>query len=58
LERLTGIEAILLLVTPRLETVEARLAAVEAQMHPNGGSSLRDAVDRLAPSTEDRERVT
>lgn len=50
LERLTGIEAglaTLAPVMPRLESLETRLGAVEAQLHPNGGSTLRDAVDRL-----------
>lgn len=28
--------------------VMTRLAAIEAQLHPNGGASLRDAVDDLA----------
>jgi hypothetical protein len=28
--------------------VEARLAALEAQMYPNGGHTLRDAIDRAA----------
>lgn len=50
LERLTGIEsglATLAPVTARLDALERRFEAVEAQMHPNGGSTLRDAVDRL-----------
>ena len=29
------------------EEFERRLAALEAQMRPNGGGSLRDAVDRI-----------
>jgi len=32
----------------RLASIEARVAKVEQQMEPNGGLSLRDAVDRLA----------
>lgn|SRR5215831_469226 len=43
----------------RLESIEgkqadvvARLAAVEAQLAPNGGGSLRDAVDRVVEQTQ------
>jgi hypothetical protein len=50
LDRLTSIEAYLRPLPLRLDGLEARLAAVEAQLHPNGGSSLRDAVDRLTPA--------
>lgn len=50
LERMAGIEAALAPVLTRLDSMENRLAAVEAQMHPNGGSTLRDAVDRLQPA--------
>lgn len=47
LERLTGIESGLLLLTPRLDAMEERLGQLEAQMRPNGGATLRDAVDRI-----------
>src|SRR5690606_12371332 len=43
LERLATIEE-------RLSTVaalERRIAAIERELHPNGGTSFRDAVDRL-----------
>lgn len=39
-------------VDDRLDRVEQRLAAVELQLQPNGGHSLRDAVDRLTPPAE------
>lgn len=35
----------------RMSNVEARLSRVEAQMHPNGGSTLRDRVDNIASAT-------
>lgn len=60
LERLAGIEggvALLSQLPARVDAMEmslgelkARLVAVEVQMHPNGGSTLRDAVDRLQPT--------
>lgn len=31
----------------RLDAVDGRLAAIEGELHPNGGGSLRDAVNRL-----------
>ncbi|TDC81914.1 hypothetical protein E1193_13510 [Micromonospora sp. KC606] len=34
-------------VPERLTQIEARQAAIEAQLRPNGGGSLRDAVDRV-----------
>lgn len=34
-------------VPERLQSIETRLGAVEAQMQPNGGSSLRDVMDRI-----------
>lgn len=43
LDRLKAIEDKL----QRLDDFERRLAALEAQLRPNGGSSLRDAVDRI-----------
>lgn len=52
LDRLASIEGHVEGVMPRLEELERRLAAVEAQLAPNGGGSLRDAVDRLAPTEE------
>jgi hypothetical protein len=37
-------------VMARLGSIEDRLAAVEHELHPNSGKSLRDAVDRIAES--------
>jgi len=34
-------------VMERLAAIEARVTAVEHEMRPNSGSSLRDAVDRV-----------
>lgn len=55
LARLASIEGHVEGVMPRLEGLEQRLAAVEAQLLPNGGGSLRDAVERLAtPAVEEK----
>ncbi|MDH6116925.1 hypothetical protein ABH930_000344 [Kitasatospora sp. GAS204A] len=35
-------------VMARLGGIEQRLVAVEHELHPNSGGSLRDAVDRVA----------
>ncbi len=35
-------------VMSRLGGIEERLIAVEHEMHPNSGSSMRDAIDRVA----------
>ncbi|WP_329564652.1 hypothetical protein [Kitasatospora sp. NBC_01266] len=35
-------------VMARLGAIERRLGAVEHELHPNSGASLRDAVDRVA----------
>lgn len=34
-------------VMARLAALDARMASVEGQLTPNGGSSMRDAVDRV-----------
>lgn len=34
-------------VMRRLEAIERRVARVESQMHPNGGATMRDAIDRV-----------
>jgi hypothetical protein len=39
-------------VPERLSTMEDRLGRVEGQMRPNGGSTLRDAVDRIDRAIE------
>ncbi|MFD4659351.1 hypothetical protein ACFWP2_27400 [Kitasatospora sp. NPDC058444] len=38
-------------VMTRLDKIEHRIAAVEHELHPNSGSSLRDAVDRVDQRT-------
>lgn len=38
-------------VMSRLGAIEERLARVEHELHPNSGSSLRDAVDRVDQRT-------
>ncbi|MFD0496842.1 hypothetical protein [Streptomyces rhizosphaericus] len=35
----------------RLDAIEQQLAAVEHELHPNSGTSLRDAVDRVDERT-------
>lgn len=42
-----GVPARLDIMDSRLEKIDTRVAAVEAQMSPNSGSTLRDAVDRI-----------
>ncbi|MFS0697817.1 hypothetical protein [Streptomyces nitrosporeus] len=39
-------------VMARLAGIETRLGAVEHELHPNSGSSLRDAVDRVDARTQ------
>lgn len=39
-------------VMDRLDRIEGRLARVEHELHPNSGTSLRDAVDRVDRRTE------
>lgn len=46
LDRLSSIEDTSAAQLAALTELHQRLAAVEAQMRPNGGGSLRDAVDR------------
>ena len=36
-----------------LAALRERVAAIEAQLQPNGGGSLRDVVDSLVPSTKE-----
>lgn len=38
-------------VMTRLDAMEQQLAAVQHELHPNSGSSLRDAVDRVDERT-------
>lgn len=38
-------------VMVRLRQYDARLAAIEHELHPNAGKSLRDAVDRVEAQT-------
>lgn len=53
LDQVRDVRDLLAQVVPRLEQLELRMLAVEAQLKPNGGNSIRDAVDRLAPSSEE-----
>lgn len=53
LDRLSMIEAHVRPLQSRLDDMDRRLAAVEAQLQPNGGSSLRDAVDRIDRQSAD-----
>jgi len=58
LERLSRIEAAVVpvpVLEERLAAMDARLAAIEGQMQPNGGGSLRDAIDKLVPPTSRME---
>ncbi|SDT69863.1 hypothetical protein SAMN05216371_3865 [Streptomyces sp. TLI_053] len=43
-------------VMARLDKIEHKLAAVEHELHPNSGSSLRDAVDRVDQRTAHLDR--
>lgn len=47
LDRVATIEGHVAPLQPRLDDLDRRLAAVEAELRPNGGSTLRDAVDRI-----------
>lgn len=38
-------------VMTRLDAIEQQLAAIEHELHPNSGASLRDAVDRVDERT-------
>lgn len=42
-------------VLTRLAAIESRLARVEGQFSPNGGGSLRDAVNRVEAAVTDQE---
>ena len=46
LDRLASIEGGQIKTAEVVAALEARLAAVEAQLQPNGGGTLRDALDR------------
>lgn len=50
LDRLSSIEDTSASTLAAMTEFHQRLAAVEAQMKPNGGHSLRDAVDKLKPA--------
>jgi len=50
LDRLASIEGSQSAGVDRLAAMEKRLTAVEVQLRPNGGSTLRDAVDRIEQS--------
>ena len=53
LDRLSSIEGTSASTLVALTEFHQRLAAVEAQMRPNGGGTLRDAVDRMTPPPAD-----
>lgn len=40
-------------LSPRFKALEEKLAKVEAQQLPNGGKSLRDAIDRIDNKTDE-----
>ncbi|WP_433415008.1 hypothetical protein ACQP1V_36200 [Microtetraspora malaysiensis] len=44
-------------VMKRLASIETRQGTIEAQLHPNGGSSLRDAVNRTDKRSERLEQL-
>jgi hypothetical protein len=58
MERLGGIERQGADTAQHLAEVEQRLARVEEQLHPNGGGSLRDAVDRVDARLRPRDTTT
>ena len=43
-------------VLERLSGIEGRVEAVEHELHPNSGASLRDAVDRIHDATVEPNR--
>jgi hypothetical protein len=47
LERQTRTDECLAQMDQRLSTLEGELTAVRAELRPNGGSSVRDALDRV-----------
>jgi hypothetical protein len=47
LERMTAIEARTACMAECLDDVGARVSRIESEVRPNGGSSLRDAVNRV-----------
>ncbi|QXE36221.1 hypothetical protein KQY30_20205 [Streptomyces sp. GMY02] len=47
MERLGGIEDRTTSIDDRITSIDARLTSVEHELHPNSGTSLRDAVDRV-----------
>ncbi|MGK5529373.1 hypothetical protein [Streptomyces sp. URMC 129] len=51
LERIAGIEERMCQLLDRVARVESQAAAIEHELHPNGGSSLRDAVNRVDART-------
>jgi hypothetical protein len=42
-------------VLDRLKAIEGRLNQIEGQFHTNGGSTLRDAVNRVEQAVKDQE---
>lgn len=50
-ERLARVESNLACMSDQVTRTAARVERVEAQVHPNGGSSMRDAVARIEKRT-------
>ncbi len=49
--RLTAIEALGTTNADRLTTIEKHMQRVDAEMRPNGGSSMRDQLNRIEEAT-------
>ncbi len=54
-EHLAGIDARLARGDRRFDEIGARLAGIAKELHPNGGSSLRDQVDALTRAARAKE---
>lgn len=51
-----GVIASLAILRETTDNLTTRLTAVEHELHPNSGSSLRDAVDRIEHEQKPRKR--
>lgn len=54
-DRLSGVESSVSCMSDQVATIAARVERVEAQVHPNGGSSMRDAVARIEKRTTQQQ---
>jgi hypothetical protein len=52
LDRLTGIDDTIRQIHDSQQRLEARVSFVEAQMRPNGGTTMADKVDRIVAVTD------